>query len=75
MFWTRKKPENVKETYEKRLLAVESKVLQLDTQVLALVLDQKVLRDKVLRKIQFKKPTEDEEEKDPKQQKDVIVAI
>ncbi len=65
MFWIKKTPkENVPETFEKRLSKLESEVKSHSSDIFSLFMDQKMLRDKVLRKIQFKR--EEEQEEKPK---------
>jgi hypothetical protein len=55
MLWFRKKvDENDLETFKKRLRAAEASILELN-------IDMEALRDKVLRKIQSRKPKDDEE--------------
>lgn len=49
-------------TYEKRLIDVENAINRLNSELLSVTTDQKIIRDKVLRKIQFKKGSESEEE-------------
>jgi len=64
MFWFKKTFENVLPTYSERLLKLESRVVLLEADILDLATAQSVIRNKVLRKIQFKK--EDEEEREGK---------
>ncbi len=52
--------ENVSDTLKKRISELEQRVNKLDNDYLAIIMEQKMLRDKVLRKIQFKtEPTEE----------------
>jgi len=56
MLWFRKKiDENDLETFKKRLRAAEMSIIELN-------IDMEAMRDKVLRKIQSRKPKNDEEE-------------
>lgn len=65
MFWN--KPQNVDKTLQKRIEELENRTTKLESDFLAVLLDQKVLRDKVLRKIQFKRePETEQEEEKPK---------
>ena len=64
MFWIKqKKEENVPKTYESRLNSIESRILKVESEILAVTIDQKIIRDKVLRKIQFKREEEEETDK------------
>ena len=68
MFWNKHSEVVMGETYEKRLNNLETELKLVIREQTALTLDMKMLRDKVLRKIQFKKSDEEEEEtniKDP----------
>jgi hypothetical protein len=58
--WLFKEKTDLK-TYEERIKTLELKVFKLESEVLSTILDQKIMRDKVLRKIQFKRPEEEEE--------------
>jgi len=62
MFWN--KPKNVDKTLQQRLNELESRILKIESDILSVTIDQKMIRDKVLRKIQFKK--EEETEQKPK---------
>jgi len=55
---------NVIKTYEQRLINAENSINRLNSEVLSVATDNKTLRDKVLRKIQFKKPQQDDESDD-----------
>lgn len=55
--------ENEPQTSKKRLLELEERVSKLESDILSVTLDQKTLRDKVLRKIQNKISKTEEEEK------------
>jgi len=59
MLWFTKKEENVSQSLIKRVVELENRVLSLESQILSVQMDQKVIRDKVLRKIQFKKDESD----------------
>lgn len=66
MFWDRKKPdENVPKTFESRIVSIERRLGEIESQILAITIDQKMVRDKVLRKIQFKHTEEEEQQPDP----------
>lgn len=58
----RSKDLEILKTYEKRLIDVENAINRLNSEVLSVTTDQKIIRDKVLRKIQFKKEVSNEEE-------------
>jgi len=64
MLWFNNKQttENVLPTYEERLLRLETEVRKLKSENLGFATDIEVIRNKVLRKIQFKKEVETEEE-------------
>ena len=63
MAWlfSKKQPENVPETYELRLKKLESKLIATQAEVLELYTAIDIIRNKVLRKIQYKKEEKEEE--------------
>jgi len=61
MFFNSKRTENVPEAYEERLRKLEAKYLKLDAELMDLAQAQDIIRNKVLRKIQERRKTEDEE--------------
>ncbi len=60
--WFKRKEIDI-ETFNKRLISVENAIIKLNSEILGVTVDQKLIRDKVLRKIQFKKEPEEEEER------------
>lgn len=63
MLWfSKKKPEIVEYTTAQRLSRIEARVTNVEAQILDLATAQNIMRNKVLKKIQFKNPKEDEEE-------------
>ncbi len=64
MFWTKKPPEQVEVSFSQRLLRIESRLTLLEADILDLGTAQEIIRNKVLRKIQGKKPEEEEKAKD-----------
>lgn len=65
MFFFKKKEENLPETSLERLKRLDSKVVRLEAEVLELYTAIDIIRNKVLRKIQFKKePEKEEKDKD-----------
>ncbi len=64
IFFTTKKEQNVPETWEKRLDNLQERLRSAEMTLLDVVSDQKALRDKVLRKIQFKNPKKDDDEEE-----------
>jgi hypothetical protein len=68
MFWNNK---NVEKTSDERISKLESRILKVESDLLAVILDQKIIRDKVLRKIQFKHT----EEEQPEETKDLYSSV
>jgi len=62
LFKTKETNEKVQKTYEERLLTCETEIRKLKSENLGFATDIDVIRNKVLRKIQFKRPIEQEEE-------------
>jgi hypothetical protein len=64
MLWfnMKKQTENVLPTYEQRILLLESELRKLKSENLGFATDIDMIRNKVLRKIQFKKEIEADEE-------------
>jgi len=54
--------KNVELTFQERLLKVETRLSLFETEIMDLATAQNILRNKVLKKIQFKNPKEDDEE-------------
>ena len=61
LFFRKKAPENVEKTFSERLLRLESRLSVLEADILDLATAQNILRNKVLKKIQFKNIKEEEE--------------
>lgn len=59
MLWFTKKDKDVEQTLRIRVSELETQCFQLERKIIELQVDQKFLRDKVLRKIQFKKEESD----------------
>jgi hypothetical protein len=49
---------------KKKINELESTITLMKSEILSVTVDQKIIRDKVLRKIQFKKPQEEEQEEE-----------
>lgn len=66
MLWfnNKTKPENVPKTYEERLSLLEVELRKVKSENLSLAIDIDTMRNKVLRKIQFKKQAETSEDED-----------
>lgn len=62
-FWHSKPQKNTPENDENRLIFIENRLKKLENEVLGLAAGQEVIRNKVLKKIQFKRPDEETEEK------------
>lgn len=60
VFW---KKEKVEETSSERLSKLEKRLTRIEAELLDLAVAQDTIRNKVLRKIQFKKEKEEEEDK------------
>jgi len=63
-FLRRKTAENVLPTFSERLQRLESRQTRLEADILDLATAINIMRDKVLRKIQFKKEEEEPKAKD-----------
>lgn len=62
MFWTNwKREENDVSAIESRLIKAESRIAKLESDLMGVVVSVDTIRNKVLRKIQFKKEEEEEE--------------
>lgn len=62
LFWSKKRVEEVNPTYDERLRKIETRINLLSAEILDIATAQTIIRDKVLRKIQFKKAPEEEED-------------
>lgn len=60
--WFQKRKINVAKDFEDRLAVLEMKYNKIKSEILATAMDVDIIRDKVLRKIQFKKSKDHEEE-------------
>lgn len=60
----KKKPENVDETFLLRLEKLERRVMRSEAEILELITSHDIIRNKVLRKIQGKRPKDEEEEQE-----------
>lgn len=69
-----KRVENVDESLLERIKKLESKYNTLSAEMLDTTLSVNIMRDKVLRKIQFKREQEEEEET-PKKAKDLYNGV
>lgn len=63
-FWNKKTPEKVEPTLEERLKRMEGRITLLEAETMDLATAHNIIRNKVLKKIQFKKVEEEEEKKD-----------
>jgi hypothetical protein len=63
-FWNKKQPKEVNLTLEQQIKKIESRVLLLESETLDLATAHNILRNKVLKKIQFKNPKDDEKDSD-----------
>ena len=61
MFW-KKRSENVDLTLKEEIDKLKTRLTKVEAEILDVATAQDVIRNKVLRKIQSKKPAEDEEE-------------
>lgn len=61
-FFTKKTQKNVEPTFEEEIKLLKSRVILLESQILDVATAQNILRNKVLKKIQFKNPKDDEED-------------
>jgi len=62
LFWTNKRSENVDPTYQEQLKRMQVRITKLEAETLELMTALDIIRNKVLRKIQFKKEDKEEEE-------------
>jgi len=64
-FFNKKPVENVKETLEsKEYTKLMARITKLEAELLEVITAQGIIRDKVLRKIQFKRKDNEEEEEE-----------
>lgn len=61
-FFTKKTTEKVDLTLESEIKLLKGRVILLESQILDVATAQNILRNKVLKKIQFKNPKDDEDE-------------
>jgi len=62
MLWF--KPKNVELTSNERIKKLEHRLTLIESEILDIATAQNIIRNKVLKKIQFKNPKIDEEEED-----------
>jgi len=68
-FFTKKLEKNVEPTIEERLRGIEARINRLSAEILDIATAQEIIRNKVLKKIQFKRATDPDD--DPKSEKDL----
>ncbi len=64
--WLKKRLEKDDKTLQERIARLESRVTSLDSNILDVCTSINIIRNKVLKKIQFKRIEEEEEEDTPK---------
>lgn len=64
MLWFKKREKNVEASEKEEINKLKAKIIRLEAEILDIATAQDIIRNKVLRKIQFKKQ-EEEEEKQP----------
>jgi len=63
-FWTKKPAKNVELTEKEEISKLKARINRIEAEVLDIATAQEIIRNKVLRKIQGKRPIEEEETKD-----------
>jgi hypothetical protein len=64
MLWFNKDTEKVDETLLGRIKKLENRLQSIEAEILDIATAQNIIRNKVLKKIQFKNPKDDEEEEE-----------